>query len=134
MSNMFEIPVKSQKRNQLIDITDEVQRRVSDSGAKNGIAHIYVPHTTAAITVNENADPTVQTDVATFLERLVPRDADFQHTEGNSDAHMKSSLVGCHISVFVSNGKIALGTWQGIFFCEFDGPRSRKVLMKIIPD
>lgn len=134
MSKSGELHIRSEKRNQLIDITERVQKAVSDSGIKEGIAHLFVPHTTAAITINENADPTVQTDILGCLEKLIPENANFRHSEGNSDAHIKSSLVGTHTAVFIADGRLVFGAWQGIYFCEFDGPRSRRVIVKIAPD
>jgi secondary thiamine-phosphate synthase enzyme len=134
MSSFSEITIRSSRRNQLVDITDEVQEIISAAGVESGIAHIFVPHTTAAITINENADPTVQSDMLGFLEKLVPENAGFRHSEGNSDAHVKSSLVGAHIATIFNNGRLVFGTWQGIYFCEFDGPRSRRVIVKIVPD
>ena len=134
MSSLRELSIRSERRNQLIDITSGIQKIVDESGIKEGIAHIFVPHTTAAITINENADPTVQTDIMSFLEKLIPEDANFRHSEGNSDAHIKSSIVGTHVAVFIADGRIVFGTWQGIYFCEFDGPRSRRAIIKIVPD
>ncbi len=134
MSKPHEIPVKTDRRNQIIDITDKVQKAVRDSGVKDGLAIVFVLHTTAAVTINENADPSVKADMLNFLERLVPRDAGFRHSEDNSDAHIKSSLVGPQVTVIISDGHLVLGTWQGIYFCEFDGPRSRGVIVKVIPE
>jgi secondary thiamine-phosphate synthase enzyme len=134
MNKIHEIAISTDQRNQLIDITRQVQKAVNDSGIKEGVAEIFIPHTTAAVTLNENADPDVKSDILSFLERLIPQEAAFRHSEGNSDAHLKSSLVGAHISVFISNSQLALGTWQGNYFCEFDGPRSRRFFVKIISD
>ncbi len=125
------LEVETSGRVQLVDITDRVRVLAAGSGIKEGVAHIFVPHTTAAITINENADPTVAGDMTTALERLVPRGGDYQHAEGNSDAHIKASLLGSSATVLISQGKLLLGTWQGIFFCEFDGPRRRKVWVSI---
>lgn len=133
MAKPLQINVRTDRRNQFIDITDGIQKAVDGSGVKDGSVSIFVPHTTAAITINENADPSVRADILEHLEKLVPANARYSHSEGNSDAHIKSSLVGVHVSVFISGGKLVLGTWQGIFFCEFDGPRSRKVLVNINP-
>lgn len=127
---MEKIKISSDKRMELIDITSRVQQIVHDSGTEKGSVLIYCPHTTAAITINEGADPAVQRDVSRALDELVP-DIEFQHREGNSDAHFKSSLVGASEKVIVRNKKIKLGRWQKIFFCEFDGPRSRKVWVQI---
>ncbi len=118
----------------MVDITSEVQEVVSASGVKDGICYIYVPHTTGGVTINEGADPSVMTDINNTLTRLVPPDAGYAHMEGNSDSHVKSTLVGPNTFVFVEEGKLRLGTWQSIFFCEFDGPRTRKVLVKVVSD
>ena len=124
--------VSSKQRNQMIDITSQVGSFVSKSGIANGDAIVYCPHTTAAITINENADPSVPHDILLTLSELVPpHRSGYRHSEGNSDAHAKSSIVGCSRQILVDNGALNLGTWQGIFFCEFDGPRSRRVLVQI---
>ncbi|UCF42599.1 MAG: YjbQ family protein [Planctomycetota bacterium] len=124
--------VSSRERNQMIDITSQVGSIVSKSGITNGDAIVYCPHTTAAITINENADPSVPHDILLTLADLVPpHRPGYRHSEGNSDAHAKSSVVGCSRQILVDNGALNLGTWQGIFFCEFDGPRSRRVLVQI---
>lgn len=124
--------VSSKLRNQMIDITSQVGSAVSQSGITNGDAIVYCPHTTAAVTINENADPSVSHDILLTLEQLIPRRCPgYQHSEGNSDAHCKSSFVGCSEQILIRDGKLNLGTWQGVFFCEFDGPRSRKVLLQI---
>ena len=124
--------VSSKHRNQMIDITSQVGSVVSQSGITNGDAIVYCPHTTAAITINENADPSVPHDILLTLEEIIPCSRPgYRHTEGNSDAHCKSSLLGCSEQILISGGTLMLGTWQGIFFCEFDGPRSRKVSVQI---
>jgi secondary thiamine-phosphate synthase enzyme len=128
------ISVKTGKRNQLIDITSEIQNIVTESGIVDGIVELFVPHTTAAVTINENADPDVESDIVKFLEKLIPQNSGFSHAEGNSDSHIKSSLVGPNQRVFISNGRLLLGTWQGIYFCEFDGPRTRKLHIKVLID
>jgi secondary thiamine-phosphate synthase enzyme len=133
MNKQYTIHVQTDRRNQLLDITHQIKKAVDDSGIDDGIALIFVPHTTAAVTINENADPSVKADILSYLEKLIPQDAGFAHSEGNSDAHIKSSLVGASISVCISGGRVVLGTWQGICFCEFDGPRSRRVIVKIMP-
>jgi secondary thiamine-phosphate synthase enzyme len=126
------ISVSTKNRNQLIDITSKVQSLVSKSGITNGDVIVYCPHTTAAITINENADPSVLHDILLTLEELLPQNrSGYRHFEGNSDSHCKSSLVGCSEQIMFENGSLTLGTWQGIFFCEFDGPRSRKVYIQI---
>ena len=129
---MTTLEVHSQKRIQMLDVTSAVSRAVRDSGVQEGLLHLFVPHTTAAITINENADPDVIRDMLYGLEKLVPNDPSFRHVEGNSDAHIKSSLIGCQLSVAVSGGAPLLGTWQGIYFCEFDGPRKRQLQLKIL--
>ncbi|MGB2661460.1 MAG: secondary thiamine-phosphate synthase enzyme YjbQ [Candidatus Omnitrophota bacterium] len=124
--------VSSSRKVQLIDITSDVSDFVRKSGVSDGVCFVYVPHTTAGVTVNENADPDVVSDIIMGLDHVVPSGLGYSHSEGNSPAHIKSSIMGCSQSVFVSGGKLSLGTWQGIYFCEFDGPRSRKVHLKVI--
>jgi secondary thiamine-phosphate synthase enzyme len=121
------LTVKSKKQTELIDITSEVQQKATSAGITDGLCFVYVPHTTAAVTINESADPSVKADILMILNEIVPWKAGYRHLEGNSPAHIKSSLVGASEWVAVENGKLVLGTWQGIFFCEFDGPRTRKV-------
>jgi len=117
----------------MIPITDRVERAVRESGVKDGICLVFVPHTTAAVTVNENADPMVVRDMLGAIDRLIPlRDPDYRHVEGNSAAHLKASLFGCSRAIPVENGRLLLGVWQGVFFCEFDGPRSRQFGVKLI--
>ena len=118
----------------MVEITDEVARAVKTSGIADGLATVYIPHTTAGITIQENADPDVVHDMLLKLDRLVPQDEPgFRHNEGNSDAHIKSTLVGCSAQIPVEGGRLCLGTWQGIYFCEFDGPRTRKAMVVMIP-
>jgi len=126
------INVKTGARVDLVDITSEVEELVGESGVKEGVCYVYVPHTTAGVTVNEGADPSVRRDIIHTLQKLVPRDAGYTHLEGNSDAHIKSSLVGASAFVLIEQGRLQLGTWQAIFFCEFDGPRHRRVAVKIV--
>ena len=114
-----------------IDITGQVRKIVASGNVQNGLCQIFVPHTTAGVTINENADPDVVTDMLAALGKMVP-DLPYRHTEGNSPAHVKSSLVGCSITVPISEGRLCLGTWQGIYFCEFDGPRTRKVWVNLV--
>ncbi|MRR56239.1 MAG: YjbQ family protein [Deltaproteobacteria bacterium] len=128
------IELSSYARNELIDITPNVAELVKKSGVSNGVVYLYCLHTTAGITINEGADPDVRRDISSFFEQLVPADASFDHSEGNSDAHVKSSLVGVSETVLISGGSLLLGTWQAIYFCEFDGPRTRKVAVKIVAD
>ena len=123
--------VKTSARSEMVDVTSSVQKEISKAGVSNGICVVYVPHTTAGITINEGADPAVCRDIIGKLNELVPPDAGYRHMEGNADSHIKASLMGSSISVIVENGRLVLGTWQKIFFCEFDGPRSRKVYVKV---
>ena len=124
--------ISTKQRNQMIDITAQVRSFVSQSGITNGDAIVYCPHTTAAITINENADPSVPHDILLTLEELLPHHRPgYRHSEGNSDAHCKSSLLGCSEQILIKDKSLNLGTWQGIFFCEFDGPRSRKVIVQV---
>jgi len=132
---MFEkLSVTSRGRCELLDITPLVRDFANKSGAQNGVCFIYTPHTTAAIVINENADPDVTGDIKKFLEKLVPKNGVFNHSEGNSDAHIKSCLCGNSKFVFLEEGGLRLGRWEGIFFAEFDGPRAREVWVKIVKD
>jgi len=124
--------VKTSKRIQFIDITLNVEKIIKSSKIKNGICYVFVPHTTAAVTINENADPSVVKDINSQLTKIIPEAAGYLHLEGNSDSHIKASLLGFSETIFIENGKLLLGTWQGIYFTEFDGPRTRKVLVKVI--
>jgi len=126
--------VKTDQRTQLLDVTSQVQRTVTASRISKGICYLYVPHTTAGIAINECADPDVARDIEGALDRLIPKAGPYRHSEGNSDSHIKSVLVGGMQMVFVEDGRLALGRWQGIFFCEFDGPRERKLVVKVVPD
>jgi len=127
------LTVKTSSRVELLDITHLIQKAVAESGVKSGLCMVCVPHTTAAVTINENADPDVKTDIVKELNKIVPFNDHYSHLEGNAAAHIKSSLVGASETVVVEDGSLVLGTWQGICFCEFDGPRSRKVLVKVVP-
>ena len=129
---MEKIFVKTNSHTEFLEITSEVKEIVKNSKVKNGICFLYVPHTTASIFINENADPSVREDIENFLEKLVPEKGNYQHLEGNSASHIKSALLGSSLSIFVEDGNLLLGTWQGIFFAEFDGPRRREVWVKII--
>jgi len=131
VSVMREIRVSTSSHTELVDITTDVQRAVSESGVQDGVCHIYVPHTTAGVTINENADPSVREDILMELNRVIPLQDNYKHLEGNSAAHIKASIVGSSETIPVERGRLVLGTWQGIFFCEFDGPRSRRVLTKV---
>jgi secondary thiamine-phosphate synthase enzyme len=125
------LSVKTSSRTELIDITSKIAKLVKESGVTEGLCMLYVPHTTGAITINESADPSVRGDILMVLNQIIPWDADYKHMEGNSPAHVKSTLVGASELVAIGNGALTLGTWQGIFFCEFDGPRTRKVHVRI---
>jgi secondary thiamine-phosphate synthase enzyme len=131
---MKTIHVQTEDRSEMIDITGQVREAIQAAEFRNGLCMLYVPHTTAGITINESADPSVRRDILMVLNRMVPWSADYQHSEGNSAAHIKSSLMGASQLVAVENGQMVLGTWQGIFFCEFDGPRKRKLQIKFIED
>jgi secondary thiamine-phosphate synthase enzyme len=126
--------VKTSRRTEWVDITDDVRHYIAASGVSHGICHIYVPHTTAGVTINEGYDPDVARDMEAAFDRMVPRDAAYKHAEGNSDSHIKATLVGSSQSVWIENKRLRLGRWQAIFFCEFDGPRNREVHVKIQPD
>ena len=128
------IEVRSKARTEFIDITADIRDVLRKANVFSGVCYLFVLHTTAAITVNEGADPAVQRDMNTFLNKVVPTDHNFTHAEGNSDAHIKSTLVGASQTLLVENCQPVLGTWQSVYFCEFDGPRQRKVAVKIIPD
>jgi secondary thiamine-phosphate synthase enzyme len=132
--NIQEFSVRTRTRTEFLDISAQVGKIVQESRVQGGLAVVFVPHTTAAVTINENADPSVQHDLLADLNRLIPFAGPYQHSEGNSAAHIKSSLVGPSETLLIDNGRLALGTWQGVYFCEFDGPRTRKVWVKIIPD
>ncbi len=127
---MRTIEVKTQAREELVDITARVREELVSSGVKSGICYVYVPHTTAAATINESADPSVKEDILMTLRKIVPDSLPYRHSEGNPPAHVKASLIGSSVKVIVEEGQLSLGTWQGIFFCEFDGPRSRRVFIK----
>jgi len=129
---MWEISVSSKKRNEMIDITYDIQKLIDEENLMEGHLFVYVPHTTAGITINEGADPSVQRDIIETLKKLVPENAGHMHMEGNSDAHIKASLLGSSVTVLIKNKKLMLGTWQHIFFYEGDGPRNRKVYIDIV--
>ena len=129
---MEQIRVTTNKQCEMLDITSEVESMVKKSGVTSGVCYVFVPHTTAGITINENADPDVVRDIITGLDRIIPLHDNYLHGEGNSPAHIKSSMVGCSQEVLIEKGRLQLGTWQSLFFCEFDGPRTRKVWVKIV--
>lgn len=129
---MISFSVKTGSRTEFTDITSEIQQAVKKNKWENGLLCIYVPHTTAAVTINENADPSVQRDILDQLNKMVPFNGAYHHSEGNSAAHIKASLIGPSVTVIVANSRMALGTWQGVFFCEFDGPRNRQVFVHFV--
>ena len=128
------IPVKTSRRTELKDVTAEIEAVVRDSGCTVGVCCLYVPHTTAGILINEGDDPAVARDIESTLDRLIPHSGNYTHAEGNSDSHIKTALVGSSQTVFIENGRLELGRWQSVFFAEFDGPRSRNLRVKIVPD
>ena len=129
---METLSVSTSERVDLVDITSQVAQEVAKSSVGTGTVTIYVPHTTCGVTINESADPDVAQDIKTHLAKLVPQNGDFKHYEGNSDSHIKTSMIGSSENIFIESGKLVLGTWQGIFLCDFDGPRTRKVYIKIV--
>jgi secondary thiamine-phosphate synthase enzyme len=126
--------LKTKKRTDYVDVTNQVQEVVSTSQVSDGVCYVYVPHTTAGVTINEHADPDVATDMEDAFDRLVPKKGPYRHAEGNSDSHIKATMTGISQIIFVEAGKLALGRWQGIFFCEYDGPRERKFFVKVVGD
>ncbi|MGB6483602.1 MAG: secondary thiamine-phosphate synthase enzyme YjbQ [Candidatus Acidiferrales bacterium] len=128
------IEVQTVQHTQMKKITTEVEKTVAESGCKSGVCYVYVPHTTAGVMVNEGDDPDVARDMEAMLDRLVPASGNYRHAEGNADSHIKAAIAGSTVTVFIEHGKLALGRWQAIFFCEFDGPRRREVRVKIVPD
>lgn len=128
------LSVKTSSREEFIDITAEVEKAVRESGIKKGVCYLYVPHTTAGITINEGADPSVKKDIINTLKKIAPYNAGYLHMEGNADSHIKATLVGSSVNIFIENGNLILGQWQSIFFCEFDGPRTRKIYLKILKE
>jgi secondary thiamine-phosphate synthase enzyme len=125
------VEVKTQAREELVDITGLIREAIGSSGIKEGVCTVYVPHTTAAVTINENADPSVKQDILMTLRRIVPDSLPYSHSEGNSPAHVKACLFGSSVTIIINQGKLNLGTWQGVYFCEFDGPRERRVFVKV---
>jgi len=128
------IELKTERRTQLKNITGEIEKAVAESGCKTGVCHVYVPHTTAGVIINEGDDPDVARDIEATLDRIVPHEGNYRHAEGNADSHIKTALTATSAVIFIQDGELALGRWQGIFFCEFDGPRRREVRVKIVPD
>ena len=134
MAKIETVRVRTDRRTQLVDLTREVQSLVAKSGVQQGICHIYVPHTTAGVTINEHADPDVASDFEGIMDHLIPRRGRYRHAEGNSDSHAKAILTGTDQRILVDQGRLVLGRWQGIFFCEYDGPRERTLHVKVVPD
>jgi len=130
---MKQLIIKTGARSEMIDITERVRSVIRDSHVENGFCYVFVPHTTAAVTINENADPDVQRDILSAMDKAVPWQDHYRHREGNAAAHVKASLMGASEMVFIEDGNPVLGIWQSIFFCEFDGPRTRKILVKVVP-
>jgi len=126
------ISVKTSSQTELVDITSKIQQAIEEDGFKDGIATVYVPHTTAGVTINEGADPAVKRDILAVLNEIIPWRYPYQHAEGNSPAHIKTTLTGSSVQVIVEDGRLCLGTWQRVFFCEYDGPRNRKVWLKTL--
>jgi secondary thiamine-phosphate synthase enzyme len=131
---METLRVKTTRRTQLLEVTQAVERVVAEAGLVTGVCYVYVPHTTAGVMINEHADPDVATDLEGVFDRLVPRSGPYRHAEGNTDSHAKAVMAGASQLIFVEKGKLAMGTWQGIFLCEFDGPRERKIWVKVVRD
>lgn len=131
---MHTLTVRTTARIQMIDITDPLEALLREQGFRDGLCVVFVPHTTAAVTINENADPDVLRDITAAMGKLVPADGSYRHREGNADAHVKASLFGASETLIVEGGRLVLGTWQSVFFCEFDGPRTRKALVKFMAD
>jgi secondary thiamine-phosphate synthase enzyme len=131
-ATMEVLKVRTGRRTQLMDVTEEVERAVAAAGVVSGVCYVYVPHTTAGVVINEHFDADVATDLEGVFERLVPRSGPYRHAEGNSDSHAKAALTGTSVMIFVEEAKLLLGQWQGVFFCEFDGPRERKIWVKVV--
>jgi secondary thiamine-phosphate synthase enzyme len=131
---LYRLSVRTRGKVDFQDITGTVRETIKSSGVKSGVCHVFVPHTTAGITINEHADPSVVEDITAQLDKMVPQHGGYRHLEGNSPAHIKASLIGSSQTLFVEEGRPVLGTWQGVFLCEFDGPRNRSLLIKIEPD
>jgi secondary thiamine-phosphate synthase enzyme len=129
---MKELKITSKKRNEMIDLTDDLQNLATQEHISEGCAVVYIPHTTAGITINEGADPSVQRDIITTLQHLIPENGNYKHSEGNSDAHIKASLIGSSVTILISQGRLVLGTWQHLFFYEGDGPRKRTVYVSFM--
>ncbi len=129
---MKTLNIQTNSQTELLDITGKIKDAIKESGISSGICQVFIPHTTAGVTINENADPSVKRDILKELNKVIPFEDNYSHSEGNSAAHIKSSLTGVSLTIIIENGRLQLGTWQGIYFCEFDGPRSRNIWIKII--
>jgi secondary thiamine-phosphate synthase enzyme len=134
VSGTHRLKIRTSRRTELKNVTEEIERIVSASGCVHGVCHLYVPHTTAAVMVNEGYDPDVARDMEVMFDRLIPHEGDYRHAEGNSDSHIKTALIGTSETIWIEGGRLVLGRWQVIFFAEFDGPRSRDLHVKIVPD
>ncbi len=133
-ARLYAIQVETQARVEFKELTGTIQNLIAESGVQAGVCYVFVPHTTAAVLVNENDDPLLQKDFDNFLRQLAPRETEYHHNDGNCDAHLKASVIGCSKSLLIENGRLLLGRWQGVFFCEFDGPRRRDLRIKIVAD
>ena len=131
---LYRLSVRTRGKVDFQDVTGTVHETIGASGVQSGVCHVFVPHTTAGVTINEHADPSVVEDIMVQLDKMIPQHGGYRHLEGNSPAHIKASLVGSSQTMFVEDGRLVLGTWQGVFFCEFDGPRNRSLLINIVPD
>ncbi|MBD3414317.1 MAG: YjbQ family protein [Candidatus Aminicenantes bacterium] len=132
IKRMNTIPIKTNQKEEFLDLTETIQEKIKDTEIKKGVCTVYVPHTTAGVTINENADPSVKNDILMTLKKAVPDSLPYTHAEGNSPAHVKASLMGSSVEILIEKGRLKLGTWQGVFFCEFDGPRKRQVFLRTI--
>ena len=133
-ARLYSPQIETETRVQFVDITALVQKHISESGVKTGVVHLFVPHTTAAVLIQENDDPALQRDLDHFLKQLAPHDKAYHHNDGNCDSHLKASLIGCSKTLLIEDGRLILGRWQGVFFCEFDGPRRRQLRIKVVSD
>ncbi len=132
--SLHTLQVETHARVEFLDITDSIQTLIAKTGTKSGICHVFIPHTSAAVLVQENDDPALQKDLSEFLKQLAPQEKPYHHNDGNCDAHLKAALIGSSKTLFIENGRLVLGRWQGVFLCEFDGPRPRQAKVKIVPD
>lgn len=133
-AHLYTLHVDTRARVEFKDITALIQKTIAESGVQGGVCYVFVPHTSAAVLIQENDDPALQKDLDCFLKELAPREREYNHSDGNCDAHLKASVIGCSKTLLIENGRLVLGRWQGAFFCEFDGPRRRELRLKIVPD